>query len=422
MFSSPQQTLHWRLKLRRLLILPLLSLALASCATWQLPDDAGDDSLLRQRAVTATVQGIRLNAAVLSAADSRRIFGVNVLETGVQPVWIEVQNSSQHKLWLLRSGTDPDYFSPLEVAWPFHSLLSPKSNARIDDHFDALGFHNPIPPATKQTGILFTNPHHQTRLLNIDLIGHGLVIPFTLFPPVPDDAPDDTGANVTRLLANTPATDYQLSSKFRTALEKMPCCAMGSDGINRGDPLNVVLVGEFSDIGSALVRRNFRKAKLDSDNTQRLFGRTPDIVARKEAQGGASENWIRMWIAPLTYRNQPVFLAQAGRPVGGRFVPANDAKQTLHPKVDEVRNMLIQDLLYSGGLAKLGFVAGVGAATLTQPRATLGGVNYHTDGIRAVLFLETRPLALSEVQILDWEPVLRRSEVRAIKRIEASSQ
>jgi len=413
-FYSLQQALQCPLYSWRILILFLLSLALASCATWQPPGSAGDDSILRQRAVTASVGGVRVNAAVLSTADSQRILGANVNKTGVQPVWIEVDNSTQKPLWLLRSGTDPDYFSPLEVAWSFHSLLPSGANARIDDHFNALGFHNPIRPGAKQTGIIFTNPHHQTRLLNIDLVGHGVVIPFTLFPSVPDDATDETGVNIAKLFADTPAVDYRLSGKFRAALEKMPCCATDADGAETGDPFNMVLVGEFADIGAALVRRSFRKVREDADDSQHVFGRPPDVVVRKEAQGGAPADWMRMWIAPLSYQGQPVFLVQAGRAAKGRFALPNDDDPALHPNVDEVRNYLIQDLLYSGGLAKLGFVSGVGRTASGEPRSTLGGANYYTDGIRAVLFFETRPLALSDVKILDWEPLLKRSETRAI--------
>ncbi|MCY1305719.1 hypothetical protein D9M70_555420 [compost metagenome] len=39
-----------------------------------------------------------------------------------------------------------------------------------------------------------------------------------------------------------------------------------------------------------------------------------------------------------------------------------------------------------------------------QERATLGGARYFTDGLRAVMFFVTRPLSLSDLEILDWEP------------------
>jgi len=67
-------------------------------------------------------------------------------------------------------------------------------------------------------------------------------------------------------------------------------------------------------------------------------------------------------------------------------------------------------MMYSGGLEKLGFTAGVGAASPTQPRTTLGGSWYFTDGLRATLFFATRPLSLADVEFLDWVPYLEVSD------------
>jgi hypothetical protein len=71
--------------------------------------------------------------------------------------------------------------------------------------------------------------------------------------------------------------------------------------------------------------------------------------------------------------------------------------------VDESRNDLIQDTLYSQSLVKLGFVKGVGRVMASQPRQIPGGGTYHTDGLRAVLFFEKRPVSLSQIEFLDWE-------------------
>ena len=76
--------------------------------------------------------------------------------------------------------------------------------------------------------------------------------------------------------------------------------------------------------------------------------------------------------------------------------------------LNEVRNVLIQDLLYSGGLGKLAFVTGVGASSPENPRNSLGKSVYYTDGLRAVMFMVTRPVALSDVQILEWYPALKK--------------
>ena len=78
------------------------------------------------------------------------MFGADVVATGVQPVWIEVQNASADVLWLLRSGTDPDYFSPREVAWSVHAFLGGTTNDRIDEHFDRLSFAESDPARADQ--------------------------------------------------------------------------------------------------------------------------------------------------------------------------------------------------------------------------------------------------------------------------------
>jgi len=385
---------------RGTLVCGLLCLAAAGCSTWQGPTrtDTGD---LRARAVTQTTRGVRLSAAVLDAGDSRQLFGADINATGVQPVWIEVENTTPDMLWLLRSGTDPDYFSPLEVAWSFHTAFSSKSNARLDDHFRDLAFHNPIPPGGTVAGILFTNPERQTKFLAVDILGEGQVFAFSLFPPVPGESPDEPLIETLMRYA-AGSEDYQDIAALRARLEAMPCCAQGRNGNAPGDPLNVVVVGNFPDIVAALVRRGYRRQKRDFDDEQQLFGRGPDVVVRKWGQGGVPANWLRAWVAPFRYRGQLVFVAQAGRPVGGRFRAGQSDDLRLHSNVDEARDILLQDMLYSGGLGQLGFSNGVGAASEEKPRASLDGTSYFTDGLRTAMFFVTRPRAVSNVEVLDW--------------------
>lgn len=395
-----------------IVLVQVIGAALVGCATWQAPEPA-DDTGFRSRAASQTVGDVRLSAAVMSAADSERLFGADVNATGIQPVWIEVENPGPSTLWLLRAGTDPDYFSPLEVAWSFHAPLASRRNAAIDDHFHALDFENPIPPDSTRAGIIFTNPHHRTRLLNVDLLGQRRLIPFTLFLPDPDNPPDEDAQETVARYAAVTGQDLQDSDALRKALQKAPCCAQGKAKAPAGDPVNVVLVGELDDIAAAFVRRGFRSDRLEFDDAQRLFGRRPDFVFRKAGQGGAPAHWIRGWVASFRHRGQLVFFAQTGRPVGGRFAIADGGEPRLHPDVDEVRNLLIQDLLYSGGVAGLGFVGGVSGADDMLRKDDLPERSFVTDGYRAVLLLAARPRSISDVEILDWVPLPERREMDA---------
>ena len=257
-------------------------------------------------------------------------------------------------------------------------------------------------------------------MLSVDILGQGEIFPFTLFLEVPDDQTDmstDMRVKVFQLI-EAETDDYQDVNEFRARLEQLPCCARSADGKQSGDPLNVILVGEFTDIVTAFVRRGFRLDIREFDNAQWLFGRPPDIVARKAGQGGVPANWVRLWVAPLRFQGQPVFLVQAGRRQGWRLAEVEEKDMVLNPYVDEARNLLIQDMVYSSGLQKIAFVSGVGATEPGESRGSLGGASYQTDGLRTVLFFITRPLSLSDIEILNWHPALKLREIEAIKEIE----
>jgi hypothetical protein len=390
----------------------LLSLLTSGCATWQQPDTF-DVSVLRARAESESLNNVTLSGAVLSSSDSQQMFGADVNNTGVQPVWIEIENNTNQALWLLRSGADPDLFSPLEVAWSFHKFYHRETNASIDAHFDTLSFQNPVLPGETKSGILFTNPHRNTRLLSIDMLGQGQLFPFTLFPLVPDDVTEEKKLVKIMQLIEAVTTSYQDADLFRAELERLPCCASSPDGRQAGDPVNAVLIGNIEDIATALIRRGFRMDVRAFDNDQQLFDRPPDFVVRKAGQSHAPANWLRTWVAPLRYQSQSVFLVQAGRPLGFRLDEDKEEVLVLNPNVDEVRNLLIQDLLYSGGLQKLAFVTGAGTTRPGEPGDSPGSHRYHSDGLRAVLFLITRPLSLSDLEMLDWHPYLDQRVNRA---------
>ena len=388
----------------RMLAQAALSLALVGCATWQVPPGV-DAAALRARATTESAkENVRVSAVVLGAETRRRMFGPDIEEANVQPIWIEVENRSPQSLWLLRSGTDPDYFSPLEVAWSMHRTLAGGTNARIDETLQDAAFENPIPPGTTHAGVIFINPQRGTTLVNIDLFGRKTLIPFSLFLH-PDDHVGP--APLTFQHPQSQLVHYEDLDALRSALEQLPCCATNVRGSAPGDPLNAVLIGRMADIGAATIRRDYRRDVRPADQAQRVFAREPDIVGRKVAQAGSSATWIRLWATPMLFDGKPVYVAQVGRPVGGRFASGDADSAVLHEDVDEARNFMVQDMMYSGGLEKLGFITGAGNAGASST-ATFDGAHYHTDGLRAVLFFGTRPLSMSDVEVLDWVPFLER--------------
>jgi hypothetical protein len=73
------------------------------------------------------------------------------------------------------------------------------------------------------------------------------------------------------------------------------------------------------------------------------------------------------------------------------------------PDVDDTRYYLVEDLIYGARVRRIGFVDGVGQASLKSPRHNAEGDPYFTDGLRAVLFLSEDAVPFSEVELLDWQ-------------------
>jgi hypothetical protein len=378
----------------KLLVLLAWILLLPACATWQAPAEI-DAAEFRERASVEENEGVTVRALVLTQTDGERLLGADVFSLGIEPVWLEVTNDGDQALTMLQSGADPDYFSPLEVSWSLHSSFAGRKNRAIDQHLQDVAFRRgPIYPGETRAGVIFTNPHHGVKLLNIDVMGENRFIPFTLFLPIPEA---DGSLRERREWAYGAGemTDFSDEQAFREALDNWFASDAMAASNQLTQPLTLVWVGRPRDLGAALVRRGYRWGPLTQDLEQRLLGSPPDFVLRKTGQAGVPANWIRLWALPMSFQGRPVLVAQTGAPRGGRFASAVMGPED-EPAVDEVRDMVVQDMLYSGGMAKLAVF----------PRPVLPEeLKQVTDGRVAVLFVAARPRGLADVRISDWERV-----------------
>jgi hypothetical protein len=98
-------------------------------------------------------------------------------------------------------------------------------------------------------------------------------------------------------------------------------------------------------------------------------------------------------------------VGQVSRDIGVRFTLKARPPVThkIDPDVDEARHALVEDMLFSQMVARVGWVKGVGYARPSKPRANLTGDPYFTDGVRTVLLLRQGPIALDQIKSLDWE-------------------
>ncbi len=109
---------------------------------------------------------------------------------------------------------------------------------------------------------------------------------------------------------------------------------------------------------------------------------------------------LRLWTTKIRFEGQPVWIGQVSRDIGVRFTTKtwNLTTHQIDPNVDEARDYVLDDLLASRRVSRLGFVRGVEAAAASSPRHNLTGDPYFTDGLRAFAVLSrtrTTPSFLS---------------------------
>lgn len=207
------------------------------------------------------------------------------------------------------------------------------------------------------------------------------------------------------MIASSELIEVKDESRLRELLEQLPCCTSSKDGA-QGEPLNIVLIGDIQDISAAFVRRNYRFTPVAP---RYVFQRPQDVsVGKRDRWVAAQPQVLRTWLTTIRFQDKPVWIGQVSSPLGGRFARVTEEGKDEHiePFVDEVRNNLVQDIIYSQSLVKMGFVKGVGRVMASTPRKIYNGSTYHTDGLRAVLMFEKRPVSLSELEFFRWEQLV----------------
>jgi len=399
-------------------------LATYGCTIYQKPRPIFDVPF-QERSQSKIDGEVKVTVAILSAEESRQLFGVNLDGQDIQPVWVRVQNADTIPYWLLSTGLDPDYFSPMESAYAFHSILSSSLNNKIDDQFRVMAFRNPIVQGTSVSGFIFTNRDEGTKVVDIDLIGHRKTKFFTFNVSVPGIKVDYHEVDFDSLYSEDEIVHLD-EKQLRSELEDLPCCATNEEGTENGDPLNLVLIGSREDLSSAFVRRGWLSAEQTHGKAvwktinSFLFGsryryspvsplyfekRQQDFAGQKPRHTVHQRNHLRAWLSPMRYQGKQVWVGQISRDIGVRFTFKTWPPVThkIDPDIDEAMYALIEDLVYSQQLAKTGWVKGVGAATRSKPRHNLTGDPYFTAGLRAVLMFDRRPHSFKEIQSFEWE-------------------
>ncbi len=397
-----------------------LLLVVQGCATADPPSPAG----MRERAQTQASGDLSVTVSLPTAAEAASIYGVDLAEHAIQPVWIEVRNDTALPYWFLGSGLDPNYFSASEAAYAFRS--SDEEDRALRQRFDALRFRNPVLPGATVSGFLLTNRDEGAKALQVDLVTKGDAKSFSFIATDPTFKGVSSLVKFDSLYREDQIVRTDSEEQLRALLEQLPCCTTNKDGSENGDPLNLVAIGSRADIAGAVVRRQWHPTEVISSGSLwrtvtaffegsryryspisplYVYGRPQDAALQKARASIHERNHARFWLTPIRFRGEPVWIGQISRDIGVKFTLKSPTISThvIDPDVDEARRYFIEDLAYSQSMYRIGYVKGVGPVGMDAPRMNLVGDPWYTDGLRAVMFFAPRPRALSDMEILDWE-------------------
>jgi hypothetical protein len=320
-------------------------------------------------------------------------------------------------------------FFPLLLFAPLKLLTAWLANGRMDVVFRRHGFRQtPIQAGATAEGFAFTTVDLGTKVVHVRLAPleplrksiarilqpaaatgpaeSPVDLVFTV--PVPGIAADYLDRDFSALRPDHAVEPCSLD-ELVARLEAMPAATTNARGTRAGDPANLVVIGDFETLLGAFAARwdesetislgtcwKTVKAFLLGSNYRyspvsplHLFGRDQDIALQRTRHSINERLHLRLWLTPLAFEGQPVWVGQVSRDIGVRFTTKawNLTTHRIDPDVDESRDYCVEDLAAAGRVRAAGYVGGVGACTPAAPRRNLTGDPYFTDGKRAVILL-----------------------------------
>jgi len=408
----------------QLLTLCLLLPLLCSCATYtpQPLETCGDEC----EPYTKSQNDMTVSVRILGDDQAERLYGVDLASVGLQAIWLQIDNRSDHSHWLLVSALDPNYFAPNEAAALFEIGLSEEDEKRASERFADLAMPLKSTAGQVTEGYVLAPRHEGGRYINIMLAGDQHVVNFGFAVPLPDGEFDYEQLDPLQIYPDQVRPELTLA-ELRTRLRELPCCVSDEDSEREGDPINLVLIGDLDEMLAALSRGGWSFThRINLGTIERmvgaaisgaaypvapvsplyLFDRPQDLALQRARNTILQRNHLRLWLAPFRFGGQSVWVGQVSRDISVKATLLSPTLTThvIDPNVDEAREHVLQSLLVVGVVERFAFVTGVPPTSPHAPRANLTEDPYFTDGLRVVMQVSgTRTIPPEEVIFLEWQ-------------------
>jgi hypothetical protein len=394
--------------------------ALSGCAGFV--STPPDRTTLFERVQTAERAGLTVSVAVPTAEESAQIFGADLADDGVQPVWVRIVNASPDNFLFVPAALDPDYFSPQEVAWSVRKKFAKDSRDDLQAWFERQSIRLVVRKGETIEGFVHTPLDRGFKYVNVELHRVAGRERFEFIVEEPGFTADYRGGQSHVRLQEGEGRAVT-REELRALLEAMPCCVLGPDHATAGDPMNIVIIGPPNKTFFPFARRGWDTTEtIDGGSTWRTIqssvfgsnyrtspvsplyyeGRQQDIALQK-ARGTVDErNHMRLWHTPWRLDGNIVWVGQISRDIGVRMSSKTFVTHKIDPDIDETRDYLLQDMLLSRSLRAIGYVTGVGPAAQDTPRFNFTLDPYFTDGHRVVLWVAGDTTSDASPELLDW--------------------
>ena len=382
----------------RILPLLLIALLMGACGGKAFVYESADYSDIRSRANTQTEQLITVSAAVPSREEAEAIFGIDLYDQGIQPVWLEIENASDSIARYAPVSTDRYYFPPQEVVYKNRKGYSNEARETMQKHFDALYMDRFIHGGETRSGFVFTHVDWGAKGFNVDVFNERSAHHFSFLERVPGFVPDYANIKFNEIYSEDDVRRVDVE-QLHAALKAMPCCSTDEDGGN-GEAINMIFVGPGKELLVGLLRSNWVETAA-ADASERkpdyLFDRTQDAIFRYESRVDDSIYEMRAWLAPLLVDGERVWLAQV------RHYYRTAGFRIADPDIDNARSFALQNLVYGQALRQYAWLSGDEIVPVESFWQNPVRPPYFTDGERVVVWLDPEPVSMDDIRVLRWD-------------------